>query len=189
MILKGIRNLAAALAIVSLPALAADGSDDALLGAFDAYRAGDPIKLARHAKKLDGHLLTPWIDYWRLSLRLEDAPRAEVREFLSKYADTYVADRLRGEWLRVLGRRREWAEFEREAAAYAGEDDLEVRCYGWMRRLEHGDDSAFAEASTIWSEPRELPEGCGKLAETMVTRGRVSITGIWKRVRVLFEAG
>jgi soluble lytic murein transglycosylase len=187
-ILKRFRNLALALAFVAPPTLAANGADDALLGAFDAYRAGDPIKLAKHAKKLDGHLLTPWLEYWRLSLRLEDAPRAEVREFLSKYADAYVAERLRGEWLRVLGRRGEWAEFEREAAAY-GEDELEVRCYGWARRLEHGDDSAFAEASLIWAEPRELPDGCAKLADTMVTRGRVSITDIWKRVRVLFEAG
>ena len=188
MILKAMRNLAAALAVVALPSFAAQGPDDALLGAFDAYRAGDPIKLAKQAKKLDGHALTPWLEYWRLSLRLEDAPRAEVREFLSKHADAYVAERLRGEWLRVLGRRGEWAEFEREAAAY-GEDELEVRCYAWIRRLEHGDDSAFTEAGLIWAEPRELPEGCAKLAETMVTRGRVSITDIWKRVRVLFEAG
>lgn len=195
MILKGFRNLAAALALVALPvvliavpAMAANGPDDAVLGAFDAYRAGDPIKLARHAKKLEGHLLTPWLDYWRLSMRLEDAPRAEVREFLSKYADAYVAERLRSEWLRVLGRRGEWSEFEREAAAYV-EDELEVRCYGWVRRLEHGDDSAFAEAGIIWLEPRELPEGCAKLADTMVMRGRISITDIWKRVRVLFEAG
>lgn len=188
MILKGFRNLAAVLALIAAPALAGSGTDESVLAAFDAYRAGDPIKLARHANKLEGHLLTPWLDYWRLSLRLEDAPRAEVREFLSKYAEAYVAERLRGEWLLVLGRRGEWGEFEREAAAY-GEDDLEVRCYGWTRRLEQGDDSAFAEANLIWAEPRELPEGCAKLADTMVTRGRISITAIWKRVRVLFEAG
>src|SRR5213075_2042617 len=126
MILNGLRNLAAtifAFALGAMPVFAANGADEAVLGAFDAYRAGDPIKLARHAKKLDGHLLEPWVDYWRLSLRLEDAPRAEVREFLSKYADAYVAERLRGEWLRVLGRRGDWAEFEREVAAY-GEDEL-----------------------------------------------------------------
>jgi soluble lytic murein transglycosylase len=192
MILKEFRNLAAALvavALATLPAFGANGTDEAVLGAFDAYRAGDPIKLAKHAKKLDGHPLTPWLEYWRVSLRLEDAPRAEVREFLSRYADAYVAERLRGEWLRVLGRRGEWGEFEREAAAYGGEDELEVRCYGWLRRLEQGDDSAFAEANVVWAEPRELPEGCNKLADTMVTRGRISITDLWQRVRILFEAG
>lgn len=191
MILKEFRNLATAVLLaapIALPAAGANGTDEAVLAAFDAYRAGDPIKLARETKKLEGHLLTPWLEYWRVSLSLEDAPRAEVREFLSKHADAYVAERLRGEWLRVLGRRGEWDEFEREAAAY-GEDELEVRCYGWTRRLEQGDDSAFAEARIVWGEPRELPDGCASLVDTMVARGRISITDIWQRVRVLFEAG
>jgi soluble lytic murein transglycosylase len=188
MIFKVFRNLAALLAVVSVPALGANSADEAVLGAYDAYGAGDPIKLAKHAKTLEGHVLAPWLDYWRLSMRLEDAPIAEVREFLSRNADVYVAERLRGEWLRVLGRRGEWQEFEREAAAY-GEDELEVRCYAWIRRLEHGDDSAFAETGAMWLEPKEFPEGCARLADTMVVRGRVSTTDIWRRVRVLFENG
>ena len=193
MILKAIRNLAAAgfaaLALVSLPAAATQGADEALLGAFDAYRAGDPIKLARYAKQLEGHVLSPWLEYWRLSMRLDDAPRAEVREFLSKQAGTYVAERLRGEWLRVLARRGEWVEFDREAAAY-GEQDLEIRCWAWVKRLEHGDDGAFAEArAAMWLEPQELPEGCARLADRMVASGRVATTDIWLRVRVLFAAG
>jgi len=188
MIFKVFRNLAALLAVVSVPALAGNGADEAILGAYDAYGAGDPIKLAKHTKTLDGHVLAPWLDYWRLSMRLEDAPIAEVREFLSRNADAYVAERLRGEWLRVLGRRGEWQEFEREAAAY-GEDELEVRCYAWIKRLEHGDDSAFAETGAMWLEPKEFPEGCARLADTMVVRGRASTTDIWRRVRVLFENG
>jgi soluble lytic murein transglycosylase len=188
MIFKVFRNLATLLAVISVPAVAGNSADEAVLGAYDAYRAGDPIKLARHAKTLDGHLLAPWLDYWPLSMRLEDAPIAEVREFLSRNSDAYVAELLRGEWLRVLAKRGEWQEFEREAAAY-GEDELEVRCYGWIKRLERGDDSAFAETGAMWLEPKEFPEGCARLAETMVVRGRVSTTDIWRRVRVLFENG
>jgi soluble lytic murein transglycosylase len=186
-----LRNLALALLVACLPALAGAAKanpDDAILGAFDAYESGDPIKLARYAKQVEGHLLTPWLDYWRLSLRLEDAPVAEVREFLSRNADAYVAERLRGEWLLVLGQRRDWTEFEREAAAY-GEDDLEVRCYGWLKRIDQGDDAAYSDAAGMWLEPKELPEGCEKLAATMVARGRLSVTDLWRRVRVLFEAG
>src|ERR1044072_4020850 len=56
-----LRNLAVALTLVSATAFGANGTDEAVLAAFDAYRAGDPIKLAKHAKKLEGHLLTPWL--------------------------------------------------------------------------------------------------------------------------------
>ena len=38
-------------------ATAAPASDEAVLGAYNAFRAGDPDKLARHASSLKGHTL------------------------------------------------------------------------------------------------------------------------------------
>jgi soluble lytic murein transglycosylase len=194
MISKVFRNLALGLACVLAAgaALAKDSgknsADESLLAAYDAYRAGDPIKLSRHAKKIEGHVLEPWLDYWRLSMRLEDVPNREVREFLATHADLYVNERLRSDWLRVLGKRSEWPEFDRQALRYT-RDDLEVSCYRWISRLEHGDDSALAEATAMWLEPTELPDGCQRLSAILSARGRLSVTDVWRRVRVLFEHG
>ena len=134
MILKRFRLVCAAACLLGgAAALAAE--DQAVIGAFDAYNAGDALRFARYAKDVEGHPLAPWLAYWGLSMRLEDATLAEVREFLERNRDTYVAERLRGEWLKVLGKRGEWGEFEREQALYARED-LEIDCYGWLRKLE-----------------------------------------------------
>src|SRR3982751_5751056 len=101
MIFKRLRNLAAALAVVCAPVFAGDAADKSLLGAYDAYRAGDALGFAKHAKKLDDHVLTPWLDYWRLGLRLEDATVIDVHAFFAKHAGTYVGERLlRPDWLR-----------------------------------------------------------------------------------------
>jgi len=183
----GLRNLAIAVALGAASAAAAS-EDDALVGAYDAYRAGDAIRFARQAGDLEAHPLAPWLDYWRLAMRLEDAAPADVSEFLARHRDTYVAELLRGDWLRLTGKRGDWQEFNREVRAYP-RDDLEIRCYGWSSRLERDDDSAFAEAREMWLLPSELPEGCARLADTMVTRERLDVTEIWKRVRVLFEHG
>src|ERR687895_372668 len=189
MIFKVFRNLVAAIVCVAAQtAVAKDSPDEALLGAYDAYRAGDPIKFAKHAKKLDGHLLQPWLDYWRLSMRLEDSSNREVREFLAEHANLYVAERLRSDWLRVLGKRADWPEFERHGKRHP-RDELEVNCYRWISRLEHGDDSALDEAMAMWLEPAELPEGCQRLTTILSLRSRISLTDIWRRVRVLFEHG
>jgi soluble lytic murein transglycosylase len=189
MFFKRFRSVAAVLALVCARALAGDAADKSVLGAYDAYRAGDAIGLAKHAKKVEGHLLTPWIDYWRLSLRLEDATASEVHAFYSAHTNTYVGERLlRPEWLKVLGRRADWAQFDRELTAFSG-DDLEIRCYALSSRLAHGDDAALNDAAAIWLEPQELPEGCTKLADMLFARGRLAITDIWRRVRVLFEYG
>jgi soluble lytic murein transglycosylase len=194
MIVKVLRNLTAVLACVLGAAgaqakSAKPSGDEALVGAYDAYRAGDAIRFARHAAKLEGHRLEPWLEYWRLSMRLEDAASGEVREFLATHASAYVSERLRADWLRVLGKRGDWQEFERQAKTYA-RDDLEVGCYRSLSRLEAGDDAALEEAvAAMWLEPAELPEGCQRLSAIVSARGRLSVEDVWRRVRLLFEHG
>jgi soluble lytic murein transglycosylase len=193
MIFKKFRtpSLLLALLFAAAPLGAAPSQKEAdfhLLGTFDAYRAGDPMKLARHAQKIEGHVLAPWVEYLRISLKLDDAQTAEVRAFFSKYGDTYVGERLRGDWLKVLGSRADWKEFEREMADYA-RDDVEIRCYAWLSRVSRGDESALAEAQEMWLYPAELPPGCEKLATLLWERERIQVTDVWQRVRKLFEEG
>lgn len=187
MIFKLFRCLGAAVCMAAAaPALAAQ--DDAVLGAYDAYTAGDALRFANYAKDLEGHALAPWIAYWGLSMRLEDASLADVRQFLGRYRGTYVAEKLRGEWLKVLGKRGEWGELEREQALYRPRD-LEIDCYGWMHKLAQNEASADEAREAMWSEPGELPEGCGRLADRLAQGGRVSTADVWRRVRLLFEVG
>ena len=164
------------------------GADESVVAAYEAFRAGDAFRLARHAAAMKGHVLEPYFEYWGLRLRLEDAPAPEVRAFLERHAGTYLAERLRSEWLKELGRRAEWPEFDREFAALA-RDDLELRCYGWASRLARGDDGAYAESQVVWREPKELPQGCTALAERLIAEGRFDSGQTWDRVRLLLDNG
>ena len=163
-------------------------ADENFLKAYDAFRAGDAIKLQRVSSQSAGQVLAPYLEYWRLKLRLEDTPDAEVRVFLQREAGSYLAERLRADWLKVLGKRGDWQSFDQELPPLA-QDDLELRCYGWLSRLARGDDGAFDEAKAIWLEPRELPEGCNALIDRMLTAQRISVDDVWRRVRLLFENG
>jgi len=162
--------------------------EDAFQAAYAAFRAGDAMKLARNVEQLDGHVLQLYAEYWLLKLRLEDTGSPEVRAYLAKYPESYLADRLRADWLRDLGRRGDWQTFDLELAPLV-QDDLEIRCYAWLSRLARKDASAYDEAREIWSEPRELPEGCGKLADEMVLRGKFATRHIWQRARMLLGVG
>jgi soluble lytic murein transglycosylase len=185
---KTLPLLGVVLSATSAAAPAPGSPSDAVLGAYDAYRAGDALKLARYSKRLEGDLLEPWADYWSLAVRLDDASAAEVQAFFAEHGNTYVAELLRGDWLKVLGRRREWKAFEREAAGFP-RPDLEIQCYQWSARIARGDEGAKDEAASVWLEPRELPEGCATLSETLMKLQPFSTTRIWQRVRVLFENG
>ena len=163
-------------------------ADEAVLRAYDAFRAGDPVKLQKFSGQLGGHVLVPYLEYWRLKLRLEDVPEADVRAFLEREAGSYLAQRLRIDWLRVLGRRGDWQDFD-QVLPLLEKDDLEIRCYAWLSRLARGDDSTYEEARAVWIEPRELPEGCTALADKLLEAGKFSVDDAWRRVRVLFENG
>jgi len=188
MILQRFRNIALALCMVAPAAFGAASADEALLKAYDAFNAGDPIALARYAPAFEGSVLEPYAEYWALELQLEDESEADVRTFLLKHAGTYLAGALRADWAKQLGKREDWVSFERALAPLAARD-LELRCYAWASRLARGDATAAAEAKSMWLEPGELPEGCELLADRLAARGAIHASDVWQRARVLFERG
>ncbi len=100
-----------------------------------AFKRGDKGRLAQLLPQARGHALEPWAAYWELKLRLGEAGAQEVQDFFSRYAGTYQEDRLRNDWLLLLGQRRDWAGFAAEYPNYRMNDDKEVRCYALL--VEH----------------------------------------------------
>ncbi len=169
------------------PARGAAG-DDLVIGAQGAFRAGDAVRLGRYAAALQGHALLPYVEYWQLKLRLDEMPSTEVRAYLAKYPGSYLADRLRSDWLKELGKRREWQTFDLELAPLVA-DDADIRCYTLASRLVRRDESALDENLQYWLEPKELPDGCAVVAQEAIALDRLKAKHVWQRIRVLLEAG
>src|SRR5476651_1949365 len=74
--------------------------DDDFLAAREAFRVGDAVKLERYAKSLSDYPLEPYIAYWRLRMRLDQATPEEVQALLERAKDSPVASGLRADWLR-----------------------------------------------------------------------------------------
>ncbi len=165
---------------------------DKFLIARDAYRNGDAPRLAKMAAALRKHDLAPWLDYWSLRLRLDgDEPTASttaVHDFLDRQAGSYLAEKLRGDWLRALGKRGLWAAF---AADYPPllQPDADITCYGLQARLdEQHDASAMDEARPLWFSLSELSEACRPLLRELREAGRISDDDVWLRLRGNLEA-
>ena len=182
------RFLNIALACTAFAAGGAQGNDEALLGAYDAFRAGDPDRLERHARALNGHTLAPWVEYWRMKLRIEDAVSADIEGYLARHAQAYLADQLRADWLKELGRREDWRAFERMLGPLV-QDDLEIRCHAWRARHARGDTQAALEARAVWLELRDVPEGCQRLAAELRAAGAVDVERVWQRARLQLYYG
>ena len=163
-------------------------TDTDFVAARDAFRAGDAARLERIAPRLKGYLLEPYVEYWRLKLRIDDADPAAVRAFLARNADLPLAEQLRTEWLKSLGKRGEWALFGAEYEKRPGED-TELACYATQWRRRRDGDQALDDARAFWFSGREQPDSCQPVLAALVATGRLSPSDIWARFRLAHEAG
>ena len=164
-----------------------DPQDAVLLAARGAFDASSRARLVALAPKLKGHTLEPYVEYWQLFLRLPAASAEDVRDFLSRNPDTVLAEQLRADWLKVLGKSGRWELFQAEYAALSA-DDPEVTCYALLARWKREDASVRADFNSFWNVPRELPEGCLALARAMLKAGELGSREVWARFRVLIDA-
>src|SRR4051812_47237026 len=111
--------LAAALAA---SAFAWAGPEEDFVAARDAFRAGDARRLDLYASRLKNYVLEPYVSYWQLRMRLQEADPAEVRRFLAVYADAPVSKYLLADWLRLTGSSQRWDLFDAEFGQYTGDD-------------------------------------------------------------------
>jgi len=186
MILQRFCSVCAVLLLVTAGAAHGDDGDEAVLAAYAAFTDRNTPRLEAQANAIRGHVLEPYYEYWRLTLRLAYVEAPEVHTFLSRHAGSRVADDLRAQWLEVLGERREWKRFDVDLAPLVL-DKLEVRCYAWASRLAQGDRSVLDAAVKLWLEPIKLPAGCDRLAEDMAEIGALTEDLAWRRARVQME--
>ncbi len=181
-------RLAVACGLLGFAAVvAAANLDDAFLKARDAARIGDSKQLEQLAPKFQGHLLEPYVQYWRLKVRLESRDPAEVRAFLTANRDTPLSDYLRRDWLKLLGKNAQWELFNAELPALVN-DDLEITCYTLQARTS-SDSLALREARPLWFVARELPASCDPLFQSLIDAKQLSVEDIWTRIRQALEAG
>jgi soluble lytic murein transglycosylase len=169
---------------------AAEPGDELFLAARDAARGGDRIKLEHLAAGLRGHELAAYVDYWRLQLDLQKLKDgldpARVTAFLAANEGDYLAEKMRGDWAKQLGRQQAWALFDGEYPALM-QPDRELACYALQSRLLRGDASALDEAMPLWLNLTEPPESCYPVLEALIIGKRVQVDNVWARIRRQIE--
>ena len=179
----------AALAIAHGEARAApEPSDQDFLAAKSAYERGQRTRFEGLAPKLAGHVLEAYVEYWQLTLRLNVAGAEEVEAYLAKWPASPLADRLRIEYLKMLGKRGDWSAFGAMYPLAAGED-VELACYGIQhRRLQEGA-AALAPAKLLWFSAQTSPDSCEPLFAALIASGELSAGDRRARFRLAAEAG
>jgi peptidoglycan lytic transglycosylase len=167
---------------------APEPTDEDFLAARTAFERGQKTRFEALAPKLAGHVLEAYVEYWQLALRLDAAGADEVRAYLDKWPDSPLADRLRIDYLKMLGKRGDWAAFGTLYPPPAGED-IELACYGIQLRRQQEGAAALVAAKPLWFSAQSTPESCEPLFAALIASGDLSASDRRTRFRLAAEAG
>jgi soluble lytic murein transglycosylase len=193
-----LRTIVASLILVMAGGVQAQGParDDVLQDMSQAFRQGNRARLSQLLPLARGHALEPWAAYWELRARLDSVGPSEVQDFFTRYAGTYQEDRLRNDWLLLLGQRRQWDAFADEYPRFRMRDDREVRCYAALvQLLREGPAAPAALADEVrrnWFAQREADDGCALAASRLIGNNqggpRMTTADAWRKARMAMEA-
>jgi len=165
--------------------------DEAILAMSDASKRGDSPRLRSLLAQVGGHPLEPWGVYWEIKARLNEASSSDVQSALSRLNGTYLEDRLRNDWLLILGQRRDWSSFSVEYPKFRMNDDREVRCYALHVEHLRGNNQIDAIAQEVlrnWHGLRDADDGCTLAAAALFDSKQIRALDVWKKARLSIEA-
>jgi soluble lytic murein transglycosylase len=164
--------------------------DDVIVQMSEASRRGDKARLSALLPQVRGHALEAWGVYWEMKARLGEASSAEIQAAMQSITGTYQEDRLRNDWLQLLGQRRDWGNFSNEYAKFRMNDDREVRCYVLHIDRLRGAASGEAVAQEVlrnWYGIRDAEDGCTLAAGGLLEAKQITALDVWKEARLSIE--
>ncbi len=166
----------------------ASSADLDFIALREASLRGDTGEAGRLSARLADYPVPSYVEYYRLYPRLASAPEGEVRAFLNKYDGTAIADRLRNDWLLLLGRARDWRLFDEQYPLFVLNDDTQVKCYALSSKLAKGENIARA-ARELLVQPKYYGDACPELIGRLAKDKQFNDADLWRQVRLAAEAG
>lgn len=174
-------------ALAKKPAAFAN-DDEVFMALREASRNGDAPRAAELASRLGNYAIPSYVDYYRLRPRINAAGEQEIRDYLTRYDGTAIADRLRNDWLLELGRARNWTLFDDLYPQFVLNDDNQVKCYALMSKALKGQD-VKDDARAVLVNTQNYGEACPAMIATLVQVNQFTLDDVWTYVRMVGESG
>jgi soluble lytic murein transglycosylase len=132
--------------------------------------------------------LHTFAEYWKLKVRQPDVGDAQIAQFIQRYEGQFIADRLRNDWLLMLGKRGDWKQFDMQLPLFALADDPQVDCYAAASKAAQGFSVKGEARAVALRNPTHLAgEGCMALVELMHKTQQFQTADVWDAIQVLAE--
>src|SRR6202012_2498830 len=99
-----------------------------------------------------------------------------------------IADRMRNDYLTVLGTRHDWRNFDQQYAKFVLNDDTQVKCYALESRATRGENVADA-ARTLLVKPNWYGDGFVDLITALGRNQQFTPDDGWQLILQAYEQG
>jgi soluble lytic murein transglycosylase len=165
-----------------------NGADADFVALRESALRGETAESNRLANRLGSYPIQSYIEYYKLYPRLPSAPEGEIRQFLERYDGTAIADRLRNDWLLLLGRAHDWRVFDDQYPRFVLNDDTQVKCYALQSRMSKGENITKA-ARDLMQQPKYYGDACVELIGKLAQEKKFNESDVWRQVRLAVESG
>lgn len=170
----------------------ARANDADWINARAAFRAGDEAALNQAKVAMADSPLAVYADFWQLWRQAKDSDSAAIEAFIARDERDFLSEKLRGEWLRQLAKKGEWATFRQQFARLQDPSELELQCLYWQSVLANNERIPSTEAkalrSSLWLTSKDLPSACSPVQSALQAQGVITSEDVWLRLRLALEA-
>ncbi len=156
--------------------------------ARQALKDGNIARYERLRTGLNDYPLAIYLDYARIARHPGGVSPQQAREFITRSADSPLALRFLGAYLRAAGKSGRWRDFLQLMPEEPNSIDL--KCYFFRAQLARGDkDLAWEGAARLWVAGNSQPGACDALFQAWQDAGGLTDDLVWLRLRNAFDAG
>ncbi|ALG69131.1 transglycosylase SLT domain-containing protein [Beggiatoa leptomitoformis] len=154
---------------------------------YEAIQAKDDARYQTLLKNLQDYPITQYLEYLWLSDHLNN--HTDIQNFLTHYADSPIAPRLRRAWLNQLIKENDWQRF---IQAYTPQNNILLQCQylsAVLRQQGKLSTTLITEAQNLWVVGKSQPSVCDPIFKYLNEQKQLSTALRWQRIRNAAAAG
>lgn len=155
-----------------------------------AERAYEHKQMARYRvllAELEDYPLQPYLIFNDLRKRIHKVKSREVADFIERWPDSVLADRLRRSWLDLLARHGQWKaylKFDRPST------NVTRQCRSiWALHKSGHTTKALSRVDSLWLSGKSQPKACDRVFKLWKDKGRLTSEKVWARIRLAMKKG
>lgn len=161
------------------------------LKGYEAIQSNDRATIAHIKQQLINYELYPYLVFMDIVLHLDTTPKSQVLLFLQSYPSLRLAERLKINWLKHLGKQQDWLEFNQHYQAQEHATSPLLYCYHLQSELalQTTDQAKLnAELVAFWQNNQIEPE-CQAVEQHLISNRLLTGSQIWHKIHRLMQNG